>query len=257
MALDGLEARLREKFPERANHSHKGKVSLIRYADDFIITGETKELLESEVKPLVEQFMRERGLELSQEKTVITHIENGFDFLGQNVRKYQGKLLIKPSKDSVQELLAKVRKIVKENKQAPAGKLIVQLNPIMRGWALYHRHVVSKRTFSFVDHTIFKILWFWAKRRHPNKGRRWVKEKYFHEIGHRRWVFAGEIEGKKGETLTVHLTNAAKTRIRRHRLIQSEANPYDPVWEAYFDERIGRKLAPKLAQTEKVDRLME
>jgi RNA-directed DNA polymerase len=80
-----------------------------------------------------------------------------------------------------------------------------------------------------------------------------VKDKYFHEIGHRRWVFAGEIEGKKGETLTVHLYNAAKTRIRRHRLIQGEANPYDPLWEAYFDERIGRKLAPKLAQTEKAD----
>lgn len=99
--------------------------------------------------------MRERGLELSSEKTVITHIENGFDFLGQNVRKYQGKLLIKPSKDNVQELLAKVRKIVRENKQTPAGKLIVQLNPIIRGWALYHRHVVSKRTFNSVDHAIF------------------------------------------------------------------------------------------------------
>jgi RNA-directed DNA polymerase len=102
----------------------------------------------------VEQFMRERGLELSSEKTVMTHIENGFDFLGQNVRKYQGKLLIKPSKDNVQELLAKVRKIVRENKQTPAGKLIVQLNPIIRGWALYHRHVVSKRTFNSVDHAI-------------------------------------------------------------------------------------------------------
>jgi RNA-directed DNA polymerase len=116
MALDGLEARLREKFPERANHSYKGKVSLIRYADDFIITGETKELLESEVKPLVEQFMRERGLELSSEKTVITHIENGFDFLGQNVRKYQGKLLIKPSKDNVQELLARLYPLAGQKK---------------------------------------------------------------------------------------------------------------------------------------------
>jgi RNA-directed DNA polymerase len=197
--------------------------------------------LESEVKPLVEQFMRERGLELSSAKTVITHIENGFDFLGQNVRKYQGKLLIKPSKDNVQELLAKVRKIVRENKQTPAGKLIVQLNPIIRGWALYHRHVVSKRTFNSVDHAIFEILWQWARRRHPTKGRRWVKDKYFHEIGHRRWVFTGEVEGKKGETLTVHLYHAAQTRIRRHRLIQSEANPYDPAWEAYFDERIGLK----------------
>jgi len=90
MALDGLEARLREKFPQRADGSYKGKISLIRYADDFIVTGNTKELLEREVKPLVEQFMRERGLELSQEKTVITHVEDGFDFLGQ-VRPLTGK----------------------------------------------------------------------------------------------------------------------------------------------------------------------
>ncbi len=102
--------------------------------------------------------MRERGLELSQEKTVITHVEDGFDFLGQNVRKYKGKLLIKPSKGSVQDLLEKVRKIVKENKQTPAGKLIAQLNPIIRGWALYHRHVASKETFNKVDSAIFEML---------------------------------------------------------------------------------------------------
>jgi len=241
MALDGLEARLREKFPQRADGSYKGKISLIRYADDFIVTGNTKELLEREVKPLVEQFMRERGLELSQEKTVITHVEDGFDFLGQNVRKYKGKLLIKPSKGSVQELLGKVRKIVKENKQTPAGKLIVQLNPIIRGWALYHRHVASKSTFNKVDHAIFEMLWQWAKRRHPNKGLRWIKDKYFPAIGKRKWVFSGEVDGKQGETLLVHLYEIASTHIRRHRLIQGEANPYDPAYEAYFDERMGLK----------------
>ncbi len=206
---------------------------------DFIITGNSQELLEKEVKPLVEDFMRERGLELSQEKTVITHIEDGFDFLGQHVRKYKEKLLIKPSKENVQQLIEKVRKIVKENKQAPAGQLIVQLNPIIRGWALYHRHVVSKATFNHVDSAIFEMLWRWAKRRHPNKGKRWIKEKYFYTIGNRRWVFSGTIEGKKGETLQVHLCKAATTLIRRHRLIKGEANPYDPAWEAYFDERLG------------------
>jgi RNA-directed DNA polymerase len=106
---------------------------------------------------------------------------------------------------------------------------------------LYHRHMASKATFDFVDHAIFELLWQWAKRRHPKKGRRWVKEKYFHTIGQRQWVFSGEIEGRKGETLTVHLINAAQTRIRRHRLIQGEANPYDPAYEAYFDERMGLK----------------
>src|SRR5207302_2797264 len=138
IALDGLEARLREKFPKRANHSYKGKVSLIRYADDFIITGDTKELLEREVKPLVEQFMRERGLELSQEKTVITHVEDGFDFLGQNVRKYHRTLLITPSRKNVTTFLDKVREIITKHKQATAGNLVLQLNQVIRGRALYH-----------------------------------------------------------------------------------------------------------------------
>ncbi len=241
MTLDGLEQVLREVIRPTTRKGSKALVHLVRYADDFLISGSSKEVLEQEVKPAVEQFLRERGLTLSQEKTVITHIENGFDFLGQNVRKYHGKLLIKPSKESVQSLLEKVRTLVKANKQAPAGKLIVQLNPIIRGWAMYHRHMASKRTFAYVDHAIFELLWQWAKRRHPKKGRRWVKEKYFHTIGQRQWVFSGEIEGRKGETLTVHLINASDTRIRRHRLIQGEANPYDPVYEAYFDERMGLK----------------
>src|SRR5260221_13405735 len=178
-------------------HSFKGRES---QQCGFLtrISGSSKEVLEQEVKPAVEQFLRERGLTLSQEKTGIPHIENGFDFLGQHVRKYHGKLLIKPSKESVQGLLEKVRTLVKANKQAPAGKLIVQLNPIIRGWALYHRHMASKRTFDFVDHAIFELLWQWAKRRHPKKGRRWVKEKYFHTIGQRQCVFSGEIEGRKG-----------------------------------------------------------
>jgi RNA-directed DNA polymerase len=241
MALDGLERALREVIRPTTRKGNKAKVHLIRYADDFVISGSSKEVLEQEVKPAVEQFMRERGLTLSKEKTVITQIEDGFDFLGQNVRKYQGKLLIKPSKASVEDLLAKVRGIVKGNQQMPAGQLIVQLNPIVRGWAMYHRHVASKRTFTDVDSAIFEMLWQWAKRRHPNKGWRWVKDKYLHEYGQRRWVCTGEVAGKKGETLTVRLASAAHTPIRRHRLIQGGANPYDPAWEAYFDERIGLK----------------
>ena len=241
LTLDGLERMLDDLSHQASRKGNKAKIHLIRYADDFLISGNSKELLEQEVKPAVEAFMRERGLELSAEKTVITHIEDGFNFLGQQVRRYNGTLLIKPSKESVQGLLEKIRAILKENKQTSAGNLIVEMNPVIRGWALYHRHVASKETFSKVDAAIFTMLWQWAKRRHPNKGRRWVKEKYFHVIGKRHWVFTGEVENKKGETLSVHLYQAAKTSIRRHRLIRGDANPYDPVWEAYFDERIGLK----------------
>ena len=150
MTLDGLERRLRERFPKTTIKGIAAKVNFVRYADDFIVTAASKELLEHEIKPLVEAFMKERGLELASEKTCITHIEEGFDFLGQNVRKYKTgkrhKLLIKPSKKNVTAFLEKVRDIVKANKPLPAGKLIAKLNPVIRGWVNYHRHVVSKKT---------------------------------------------------------------------------------------------------------------
>jgi RNA-directed DNA polymerase len=161
LALDGLERRLREAFPVQVMRNgvrYSTKVNLIRYADDFVITGRSREQLETEVRPLVTGFMRERGLELSPEKTVVTHIDAGFDFLGQHVRKYRGKLLITPSKDSVKSLLATVRGIIKANQQATAGHLIVQLNPVIRGWAHYHRHVASSKTFRSIEHAIFKAL---------------------------------------------------------------------------------------------------
>src|SRR2546429_7036828 len=140
--------------------------------------------------------MRERGLELSIEKTLITHIEDGFDFLGQHLRKYNGKLLIKPSKKNIHTFLEGIRKVIKANKQATAGNLIAQLNPKIRGWANYHRHVVSKETFAKVDHAIFTMLWQWAKRRHSKKSKKWIKKKYFQSLEEQNWVFCGEILGQ-------------------------------------------------------------
>jgi RNA-directed DNA polymerase len=246
MTLDGLERRLRERYPKASALSRKVKVNLVRYADDFIITGSSKELLENEVKPLVESFLRERGLELSAEKTRITQIEDGFDFLGQNVRDYNGTILVKPSRKNVATFLTKVRGIIKANKQATAGHLIVQLNPVIRGWANYHRHVASKRTFTQVDNAIFRALWQWAKRRHPKKPRRWVKDKYFGTIGGRHWVFQGTVVGREGVIDPVQLVAASSTPIQRHNKIRGEANPYDPTWEPYFEERLGVKMAGTL-----------
>ena len=158
LTLDGMERFLREKLPRKTADGMSLKVNLTRFADDFIVTGTSREILEQQVIPLLERFLGERGLELSREKTRITHIEQGFDFLGQNVRKYTGKLLIKPSQKNIKAFLTKVRAIIKANKQATAGNLITQLNPIIRGWAHYHRHVVSKKVFSRVDSEIFEVL---------------------------------------------------------------------------------------------------
>jgi RNA-directed DNA polymerase len=249
MTLDGLEGCLRAAFPRQAWDGHKQycpKVNLCRFADDFVITGATKELLEEGIKPIVEAFMRERGLVLSPEKTVITHIATGFDFLGQNIRKYNGKLLIKPSAKSIKSLLRKVRAVIKANKSATAGALICQLNPLILGWAQYHQHVVSSQTFQSVDHAIYQALWRWAKRRHPGKGKRWVKARYFHSTDSRSWLFSGEVRGAEGKPRAMRLYLAHSLHIKRHTKIKSGANPYDPAWEVYFEERLGLKMAASL-----------
>ena len=186
---------------------------------------------EQPLPALVEAFLQERGLHLSPEKTVITHITDGLDFRGQHIRKYNGKLLIKPSAKSIKTMLRKVRGVIKDNKSAAAGNLICQLNPIIRGWAMYHRHAVSAHVFQSVDHAIFQALWRWAKRRHPNKGVRWVKARYFHTIDNRNWVLSGKARGPKGQLQAVHLFTAHSLPITRHTKIHSEANPYDPQWE--------------------------
>jgi len=242
MTLDGLEAELK-KF------RWQDKVHMVRYADDFIITGSSKELLENEVKPLVEKFLSMRGLELSPEKTSITHIDKGFDFLGVNIRKYSGKLLIKPSKKNVKACLDKVRKIIRDNKTAKQINLIMTLNPIIKGWGNYHKSVAAKETFVRVDHEIWKSLWRWAKRRHPSKSAAWIKEKYFKTVACRNWVFAAKVEGKyypDGKPLVVKLFRTSDIPIKRHIQIRGEANPFDPRFETYFEDRMISKMRADL-----------
>jgi RNA-directed DNA polymerase len=241
MTLDGLEQLLKVAFRRRRDgvRQYRLKVNLIRYADDFIITGPTKDVLENEVRPLVEQFLRDRGLQLSPEKTCITHIEEGFDFLGQNLRKYDGKLLIKPSKKNTHVFLEKVRTIIQTNATATQESLIRQLNPVILGWANYHKSIVAADTFSKVDHVLWQSLWRWAKRRHPKKSSQWVMRKYWHTIGQRSWVFAVDTGGRtpNGQIVWLRLRNATNTKIRRHPQIKGTANPFDPRWHQYFEER--------------------
>ena len=156
MTLDGLEAMLAEKFPQAKKTGLK--MNMVRYADDFIITGHSQEWLEHEVKPAVVEFLAERGLVLSPEKTKITHIRDGFDFLGWNIRKYDDKLLMKPSKANVKAHLDKIREVIKGNKTTKQASLIKLLNPILRGWANYHSHVVAKETFARVDNKVWSML---------------------------------------------------------------------------------------------------
>lgn len=189
----------------------------------------------------MEAFLAERGLELSSEKTRITHIDNGFDFLGQNVRKYQGKMLIKPSLQNVASFLANVREIVKAHKSATAGDLVTLLNPKIQGWAMYHRHVCASETFNQVDNALYELLWRWAVRRHPNKGKRWIARKYFTKVagegGGNRWVFFGKVERSGRQARDVPLFKASRIRIRRHIKIRAGVNPYSPQWRDYLKRR--------------------
>ncbi len=241
MVLDGLEVILKERFSEKKVNGkyHFPKVNFIRYADDFIVTGESRELLEYEVKPLIKEFLRIRGLELSEEKTLITHINDGFDFLGVNVRMYDGKLLTKPSKNNFEAITKKIRKIIKDNPSMKQELLIRKLNPIIRGWVNFQKFNVSAEAFEKLDYEIWQCLWSWCKRRHPKKGRRWVAKKYFHTIGTRTWTFSVPTKDKmeNGEDFYVRLIYATNTDIKRFTKIKAAANAFDQEWVEYFVER--------------------
>jgi len=248
MTLDGLERMLLAKFP---NKSVKGKqyypsIRLVRYADDFIITGKTQEVLEQEVKPAVIAFLNERGLILSEEKTKITHIDEGFDFLGFNIRRYNnGSVLTKPSNDGVKKFLLKTKEIISSNKSARQDSLIRMLNPVILGWGNYYKHGVASDTFQKCDHLIFQKLWRWCKRRHSNKGKGWIKSKYFPKIGSRDWNFTWIKDGAEGKNY-LNLQLLSNIKVSRNVKIKGEANPFDPEWEPYFEQRETYKMLQTL-----------
>lgn len=238
MVLDGLERRLADRIRQRKSNGvvvYNPKINFIRYADDFVVTGDSAETLDR-VKAVVIEFLTERGLQLSPEKTRIVHISEGFNFLGQNVRLYGDKVLIKPSKEAQQSIYDKVRDIIQRNKAVEQRDLIRMLNPVIQGWVNYHRHAVSSVAFSKLDFLIWKLLWQWAVRRHRGKGRKWIKQRYWRTLGTRTWTFATDVSD--GDSVrTVSLVYATDTRIRRHVKVQAEVNPYSPRWEGYLAER--------------------
>jgi len=179
-------------------------------------------------------------LELSPEKTVITSVNAGFDFLGQNIRRYpDGKLRIKPSRKNVKVFLEDIRKTVRSAFSKTAAELIIELNRKIRGWANYHRHVVSKRTFSKVDYAIFASLWRWARRKHPTQRVGWIRQKYLAQHQGGPWSFFGDVLKGNQRWSRVWLYRASSIPIRRYRKTKGEANPYDPQWTNYFQRRWG------------------
>jgi RNA-directed DNA polymerase len=240
ITLDGMER------VAKAAAGQKDKVHFIRYADDFVVTGATREILEQKVRPALTAFLTERGLRLSEQKTVLTHISEGFDFLGHTVRKFGDKLLIYPAKSNVQAFRDKIKLCVKSALGLSQEALLRKLNPIMQGWANYYRNGASKRTFAKLDYCVWNQLWRWAKRRHPNKPAHWRKQRYFsREDG--RWNFHVTVRLANGESKVLKLYRMASTAIERHIKIKGKANPYDETYTEYFQKRrcfVGRVREP-------------
>jgi RNA-directed DNA polymerase len=229
IALQGMENGLRDAFREKFGLSRNfSGFHVVIYADDFIVTCKTKEQAEQFVPVIAEWLAENVGVELSFEKTHVTHIDDGFDFLGFNVRKYRGTLLIKPSKDSRLSVLRKVKSILNSNKTATVSTIIRLLNPVIKGWSNYYSTQVSKKVFSYCDHQIYEMLWHWAKRRHPKKSSQWVFKRYFTRQGRKKWTFGTDQQA---------LAFMSELPIIRHTKIQGQRSPYRPSDAEYFETR--------------------
>jgi RNA-directed DNA polymerase len=231
--LDGLESVVQGGKQYRRQHN----INYVRWADDFIVTANSREVLAEQILPRIEAFLEERGVRLSVQKTLITPLTEGFDFLGQTLRKFErphhkpAKLQITPSKTSFQALKARVRTLCKQAKGATPEYLIDTLNPILRGWANYHRQVICGALFAKLDSFVWRRLFRWAKNRHPDKTGRWITQRYFPHQAGESWRFTDPCTGKQ----LIRVQEAVKTQ--RHLKIRGEANPFDPEWDDYFAHR--------------------
>lgn len=232
MTLDGLEKLIQDKYHRNSkgnieNHYRaKTKVNLVRYADDFIITANTKETA-IEIKSLVRDFLQSRGLTLSEEKTLITYIDDGFNFLGWTFKKFKNKLIVKPSKESIKNVTKKCSTIIlREGKASTQQDLIRRINQVLNGWSNYHNHVVSSKVFAIINNNVYLLLQRWAKHRHPNKNKWWRLNRYWHAKDIRRWVFS---------TNDIELINLKQIKIVRHLKLKIYKNPF--IDKEYFDKR--------------------
>jgi len=245
MVLDGLEETVRCAVPRRC------RINFVRYADDFIITGKSKSILEDAIQPVVEGFLAERGLELSPEKTVVTHIKDGFTFLGQTFRKHGRVLHITPCTEGVHALMQKVGKLIRKHVSAPMPVLIKKLNATLRGWANYHRHVVASEAFSRIDTYVFEQLRRMLRRRHSTKSVKWLIKHYWSAAG--KNVFAVFAKTSKTGKKLYQVLRVSAIGIRRYVKIKAAANPYLPEYAGYFWRRRHKKeskLLPAMSARE-------
>lgn len=258
IALHGMEFRMKEYAAtwKGTKRDNRKSLSLIRYADDFVILHKDLNVIKT-CKRIIEDWLKDVGLEINQEKTKILHTlheyegeKPGFDFLGFNIRqypvgKYQTgkntvgkplgfKTIIKPSKEKVAKHYQNLKEIVDKNKTARQYVLINKLAPIITGWCNYYKSVCSKDTYTSVYSLLFKKLLRWGFRRHPKKPKIWVIEKYWHSNGSDNWIFGC----KEGENF-FELPKHPKTKITRYTKVKGNTSPYDGN-AIYWSTRMGK-----------------
>lgn len=244
IALDGLERLFECERPDRSTISPSKRtgrnrgVGLVRYADDFVVTAPSQEVLNEYVRPKSEQFLAERGLTLNEAKTRIVQIDEGFNFLGFTIQRVRGRILTRPQKEKVQTHIRRLKAIVIANRHATQGTLIKRLNPVIKGWANYYRYGASSRTYRLVSYHLWRMLWQWARYRHPHKGARWRAQRYWKQEGNRRWAFGT-------------LCRPEDTPIARWDKVRGNGSPYEPGQSHYWEERNRRVLAEQTDSGEK------
>jgi RNA-directed DNA polymerase len=242
VALHGMEQAAGVRYittGANAGAVRPGSPVLIRYADDLLAFCHSRQQAE-QVKAQLAGWLAPRGLVFNEDKTRITHLDDGVDFLGFNARRYRGKLLIKPSKAAIKRIRARLSAEMKALRGANAEAVLQQFNPIIRGWTAYYRIVVSSKTFDALDDHMWKLTYKWARFRHPHQPKRWIVRRYFgrfHPARQDRWVFGDRDTG-------AYLLKFAWAKIVRHTMVKGWASPDAPALAEYWAWRRGRKQPP-------------
>jgi RNA-directed DNA polymerase len=238
VALHGMEEAAGTRY-YRNGDAVPGCPIVVRYADDLLALCRSRDQAE-QVQARLTRWLEPRGLVFNQDKTRITHLDQGVDFLGFEIRRFSGKLLTKPSKDALRRIRKRLSAEAKALRGANADAVIARLNPIITGWAAYYRIGVSSRAFGKLDAHMWRLAWKWARHAHPNKSRYWVTARYFGMFNPSRtdkWVFGSRETGH-------YLRRFSWTKIVRHTLVAGRASPDDPALAEYWAKRRERIRPP-------------
>lgn len=242
VALHGLEEAAGVRYVisgAETGKTRRGVPVVVRYADDLVALCDSKEQAQ-QVQARLAEWLAPRGLAFNQDKTRIVHLDDGFDFLGFNVRRYHRKLLIKPSNAALKRIRSRLAAELRRLRGSNASAVLATIVPITRGWAAYYRGVVSKKAFSRLDDYMWKLTYKWAKYSHTNKPKSWIVHRYYGQFNparNSRWVFGDRDSG-------AYLPKFAWTRIVRHQLVPGTASPDDPALAPYWAVRRHKTKSP-------------